>query len=176
MKEVYIFDIDGCIMPSIFKNFNGREPRKKIIRDAIENGNQAKLYQEFIEFYKNHCIQAESIYFLTGRKNKEFGRFTESQLQGLTEFKDFQIIYYPERKSYKSHQYFAWKVKEIRKIIKKSIKKVLGEEKLKEILKFNIFDDMNNHFPKIKKIKELSNHQIHLKVIESKNNWNLLNL
>lgn len=176
MKEVYIFDIDGCIMPSIFKNFDSGKPRKKIIQDAIKNGNQTKLYTEFIVFYKKYCTYAESIYFLTGRKNKEFGKFTETQLQGLTEFKDFQIIYYPERKSYKSHQYFAWKVKEIRKIIKESIKKVLEEEKLKELLKFNIFDDMNNHFPKIKKIKELSNRQIHLTVIESKNNWKLLNL
>jgi hypothetical protein len=113
---------------------------------------------------------------LTGRKNKEFGRFTKTQLQVLTEFKDFQIIYYPERKAYKSHQYFAWKVKEIRKIIKESIKKALEEELLNEKFKFNIFDDMSEHFPKIRKIKEAMNHQIQLTVIESEKNWNNLEL
>ena len=176
MKEVYIFDIDGCVMPVIFKNFNGIEPRNKIINDAIKNGNKVSLYPEFIEFYKTYCREAESIYFLTGRKYKEFGNLTEKQLQILNEFRNFQIIYYPEGKSYKNRQYFGWKVKEIKKIIKKSINKTLKQEHSKEILKFIIFDDMSDHFPKIKKIEELSNYQVQLTVIESQKNWNLLNL
>jgi hypothetical protein len=163
-------------MPSIFKNFNSDKPRKKIIREAIENGGKAKLYTKFIEFYKKNCTLAERIYFLTGRKFKEFGKFTEKQLQILTEFKDFHVIYYPERKSYKSRQYFAWKVKEIRKIIKESIKKVLEQEILNEKFKFYIFDDMNEYFPEIRSIKEILNHQLQLIVIESENNWNILEL
>ena len=176
MKEVYIFDIDGCVMPVIFKNSNGTEPRKKIISDALKNGNKVSLYPEFIEFYKKYCREAYSVYFLTGRKYKEFGKLTENQLHKLNDFRNFQIIYYPERKSYKSHQYFAWKVKEIRRIIKKSTKKALQQENMNEILKFNIFDDMSDHFPKIKTIKEVSNIQLQLIEIESENNWNHTNL
>ncbi|MFW9818358.1 MAG: hypothetical protein ACFFE5_02015 [Candidatus Thorarchaeota archaeon] len=176
MKNIYIFDIDGCVMPVIFENFNSGEPRKKVISDAIKNGNKASLYPEFIEFYKKLSREAESIYFLTGRKYKEFGKITENQLQILNDFRDFQIIYYPERKSYKSHQYFAWKVKEIKKIIKNSIKRAKSQGNLDGALKFNIFDDMSDHFTDIKKIKEISNHQIQLTVIKSKSNWGHLNL
>lgn len=176
MREIYIFDIDGCVMPSIFKNFNSGEPRKKIISDAIKNGIQANLYPEFIEFYKKYCRQAEAIYFLTGRKNKEFGKLTKNQLQILADFRDFHVIYYPERKSYKSRQYFAWKVKEIRKIVRNNIIRISIEENLNETIKFNIFDDMSDHFPKIRQITEILDHQIQLTVIESDNNWNHLQL
>jgi hypothetical protein len=172
MKEVYIFDIDGCVMPVIFKNFNSADPRRKIISDAIKNGNKTGLYPKFIEFYKKNCREAFSVYFLTGRKYKEFGKLTGNQLRELKDYRNFQIIYYPERKSYKSHQYFAWKVKEIRKIVKNTIKKDIVQESMNEKLKFNIFDDMNDHFPKIKIMKEFSNLKLQLTVIESENNWN----
>ena len=174
MREIYIFDIDGCVMPSIFKNFNIDEPRKRIIREAIKNGNQVKLYPEFIEFYKKHYLLAESIYFLTGRKYKEFGKLTENQLQFLRNFRDFQVIYYPERKSYRSKIYFAWKVKEIKKIIKNSISSESAPENYIRNFKFNIFDDMSNHFPKIRKIEEKWCIKIHLIIIKSENIWNRL--
>lgn len=174
MREIYIFDIDGCVMPPIFTNFNNNESRKKIIEDVIQNGNDLKLFPSFIEFYKRQCLLAESIYFITGRKSSEFGKLTESQLQILKAVKDFHVIYYPERKEHKIRIYFAWKVKEIRNIIKKSIKNYNLRRKIEEEVKFYIFDDMNEYFPKIKKIGNKWNIKIQLTMIESENDWNHL--
>ncbi len=171
-REIYIFDIDGSIMPSIFKNFNTGEKRKNIIREAIKNGNQAGLYPKFIDFYKKNCIRAESIYFLTGRRYKEFGKLTENQLQILIEFRDFRMIYYPERKPYKSHKYFAWKAREIKKIIKKSIKSGKTHGDVKENFVFYIFDDLNDHFPRIRDFEDKYKVKIHLTLIDNTDIWN----
>ena len=51
MNEVYIFDIDGCIMPPIISNFdeNG-EPREKLVNEAKNIGRKIKLFSNFIYF------------------------------------------------------------------------------------------------------------------------------
>ena len=67
MRDVYIFDIDGCIMPPIFSNFNSKATRDNIVKEAIKNGNGVKLYSDFVKFYEKNCVQAESVYFITGR-------------------------------------------------------------------------------------------------------------
>ena len=171
-REVYIFDIDGCIMPPIFTNFNKNEPRKKIVKDVIKNGNNVKLYPNFIEFYRKYCKKAELIFFITGRKSSEFGKLTENQLQSLTNIRKYQIIYYPESKKHKIKKYFTWKTKEIEKIIKNTIKSKDFIDCIEEKVKFFIFDDLNDYFPRIKKYESKYKVQIYLGFIDNKNMWN----
>ncbi|MBA7620119.1 hypothetical protein ES703_27463 [subsurface metagenome] len=174
MREVYIFDIDGCVMSPIFSNFNSNQSRKKIVKDVIKNGNNVNLYPDFIKYYEKYCIQAESVFFITGRKESEFGKLTKNQLQSLANTKTFQIIYYPEGKSHKMWRYFTWKVKKIKEVIKNTIKNKRLNEGSKENVKFNIFDDMNDYFLKIRKLEDKWHIQINLTLIENENSWNQL--
>jgi len=174
MREAYIFDIDGCVMPPIFSNFNNNQSRKKIVKDVIKNGNKVKLYPDFIKYYEKYCIHAESVFFITGRKQSEFGKLTENQLQPLANIKPFQIIYYPEGKSHKIQKYFTWKAKKIKEIIKNTIIGKNFSKNSQENVKFNIFDDMNDYFLKIRKFKDKYKVQIHLTLIENENCWNHL--
>ena len=174
MREVYIFDIDGCIMPPIFSNFNSNEFRKNIVKEVIKNGNNVNLYPDFIKFYDKYCIQAESVFFITGRKKSEFGKLTENQLQSLANIKRFQIVYYPEGKSHKMRKYFTWKVRKIKDFIKITINSKNFNENSQENFKFNIFDDFNDYFPKIRKFKNKYRVQIRLTLIENEDSWNLL--
>ena len=174
MRGVYIFDIDGCIMPPIFSNFDGNESRKNIVKEVIKNGNNVNLYPDFIKFYDKNCIQAESVFFITGRKKSEFGKLTVSQLQSLANIKEFQVIYYPEGNSHKMRKYFTWKVKKVKDIIKITINGKNFSKNPQENGKFNIFDDLNDYFPKIRKFKDKYRVQIQLTLIENENSWNPL--
>ena len=164
MREVYIFDIDGCIMPPIFSDLDNNETREKIVGDAVHNGNGIKLFPGFVKYYKKYCIQAESIFFITGRKKSEFDSITDKHLGPLVDIKRFTVIYYPEAKSHKKRKYFNWKAQ----IIKNLIKNTNCEKK------FNIFDDLKDYFPKIRKFGDKRNIQINLTLIENENNWNQL--
>jgi len=172
MREVYIFDIDGCVMTPIFSNFEKDEAREKIVGEAVYNGNGIKLFPDFVNYYRKYCVQAELIYFITGRKKSEFGSLTNKQLHPLVDIKRFNVIYYPETKSHKKRKYFAWKAKIIKDIIKDTYNKEQFGISNKENYIFNIFDDLNNYFPKIRKFGEKQNIQIHLALIENENNWN----
>ncbi len=174
MREIYIFDIDGCVMPPIFSNFNSNGSRKNIVKEVIKNGNNVNLYSAFIKFYEKYCIQAELVFFITGRKRSEFGTLTENQLQSLANIKLFQTIYYPEGKSHKIKKYFTWKAKKIKEIIKNTLNTKNFSKNSQENVKFTIFDDMNDYFPKIRKFKDNYRVQIHLTLIENENRWNLL--
>ncbi len=173
MRDVYIFDIDGCIMPPIFSNFNGDESRRNIVKKAITNGNNIALFPGFIKFYEKYCNNAESIFFITGRKSSEFGELTENQLKSLSDGNKFHIIYYPESKPHKIKKYFSWKVKKIKEIIRSTVKtKNLPYSSYKSI-KFNIFDDMNDYFTKIKDFIDTIGVQIQLSLIDNENSWNI---
>ena len=102
MKEdIYIFDIDGCIMPAIISNSeDNNHSREKTVKDSINNGQKIKLYPDFINYYKKNCERAKSIFFITGRKKSEFGSLTEVQLKPLNKIQRYQIIYYPEGKGH----------------------------------------------------------------------------
>ena len=174
MREVYIFDIDGCIMSPIFSDFNNNEIREKLVGNAVHNGNGIKLFPDFIKYYKKYCIQAESIFFITGRKRSEFGKLTDNQLRPLVDIKTFNVIYYPEAKPHKIRKYFDWKIKNIKEIIKSTNNKKHFNISSKENFTFNIFDDMNDYFSKIRKFGDKRNIQIHLTLIENKDSWNQL--
>ena len=172
MREVYIFDIDGCVMAPIFPNFTNNETREKVVVEAVHNGNGIKLFPGFIEYYKKYCIKAESIYFITGRKESEFGELTDKQLHPLVKIKSFNVIYYPEAKSHKIGKYFDWKAKKIKEIIKNITHK--KDYNISNYLTFNVFDDMNDYFSKIRKFGDKRNIQIHFTMIENENSWNQL--
>jgi len=174
MREVYIFDIDGCVMSPIFSDFTNDETREKIVGDAVHNGNGIKLFPDFVKYYSKYCVQAESIYFITGRKKSEFGRLTDNHLRPLVDIKPFKVIYYPEAKPHKIRKYFNWKAKRIKAIIKSTNNKMHFNISTKENFTFNIFDDMNDYFSKIRKFGDKRNIQIHLTLIENKDSWNQL--
>ena len=174
MKEVYIFDIDGCVMPPLFSDFENDESREKTIKKIVENSNNTELYPDFITFYDKHCKKAEMIIFITGRKMSEFGKLTENQLESLSNIRDFQIIYYPEKKSHKIRKYFSWKVKKIRKIIKNAANYKTFKDDDEKIIKFNIFDDMDGYFSKIEDYATHYGVQAHLSLIENDKSWNYL--
>ncbi|MHA1932680.1 MAG: hypothetical protein ACW96X_09090 [Promethearchaeota archaeon] len=174
MKEVYIFDIDGCIMPPIFSDFNMDESREKTIKKIVDNSNNLELYPDFIRFYDKHCKNAELIFFITGRKGSEFGKLTEKQLESLSNIRKFQIIYYPEKKSHKIRKYFSWKVKKIKKVIKNAIKLKNSKDNSEIALKFNVFDDMDGYFSKIEDFATHYGVQAELSLIDNENSWNNL--
>jgi len=174
MKDVYIFDIDGCVMHPIFSNFTNDETREKIVGDAVHNGNSIKLFPDFVKYYNEYCVQAESIYFITGRKESEFGKLTNIHLRPLADIKPFKVIYYPEAKPHKIRKYFKWKAKRIKAIIKNTNYKKDFNIPTKENFTFNIFDDMNEYFSKIRKFGDKRNIQIHLTMIKRENSWNKL--
>ena len=174
MREIYIFDIDGCVMSPIFSDFNNNETREKIVGDAVHTGNGLKLFPYFIEYYRKYCVQAELIFFITGRKKSEFGRLTDNHLRPLVDIKTFKVIYYPESKPHKIRKYLNWKAKRIKAIIKSKTNKKHFNASTKENFTFNIFDDMNDYFSKIRKFGDKLNIQIHLTMIENENSWNQL--
>ena len=71
-------------------------------------------------------------------------------------------------------RYFTWKVKKIKEVIKNTIKNKRLNEGSKENVKFNIFDDMNDYFLKIRKLEDKWHIQINLTLIENENSWNQL--
>ncbi|MHA1988934.1 MAG: hypothetical protein ACW98D_20130 [Promethearchaeota archaeon] len=173
MKEVFIFDIDGCVMAPIFANFNNDETREKIVGDAVQNGNGIKLFPDFIKYYKINCISAELVYFITGRKQSEFGDLTDRQLQPLLNLKKFDIIYYPESKPHKIQEYFDWKANKINKVIEDATKQKSNKFYI-ETLSFNIFDDMDDYFSIIRNYGKERDIKIHFTLIESELTWNRL--
>jgi hypothetical protein len=174
MREVYIFDIDGCIMSPIFPESHNEETREKIVGDAVYNGNGLKLFPDFVKYYKKYCIQAESIFFITGRKKSEFGRLTDNHLRPLVDIKPFKVIYYPEAKPHKIRKYLKWKAKGIKAIIKSTTNKKSFNISTKENFTFKIFDDMNDYFLKVRKFGDKRDIQIHFIMIENENSWNQL--
>ena len=174
MKEVYIFDIDGCVMPPIFSDFQNDELREKTISKIVENSDNIKLYPDFIRFYDKHCKNAEMIFFITGRKGSEFGKLTETQLESLSTIRNFQIIYYPEKKSHKVRKYFSWKVKKIKKIIKNEAKFKTFKDNGEKTINFNIFDDMDGYFSKVEDFATHYGIQAHVSLIENESSWNQL--
>ncbi|MCP6718647.1 MAG: hypothetical protein KJI71_00260 [Patescibacteria group bacterium] len=174
MREVYIFDIDGCVMSPIFPETNNEKTREKIVGDAVHNGNGIKLFPDFVKYYKKHCVQAELIFFITGRKKSEFGRVTDNHLRPLVDIKPFKVIYYPETKQHRIRKYFNWKAKRIKVIIKSTNNKKHFNIPTKKNFTFNIFDDQNNYFSKIRKFGKKRDIQIHFTMIENENSWNQL--
>jgi len=151
-KEVYIFDIDGCIMPSIFNEMNFFIYFLKKVNKLNKRADQTQLYPSFVKYYENHCMEAELVVFLTGRKHSEFGDITRKQLKRLQKFKNFRLIFYPEQKNHQLKEYLKWKTQNIFHIITNKI----ANERIEKIIEYNfkIFDDNGRYFKELKKITE----------------------
>ena len=172
MKEVFIFDMDGCVLPSMFPNIHDNgQSREEMIKEVLENGIRTSLFPEFIGFYKTHCKTAESIFFMTGRQKSELGELTETQLSPLKEIKPFQIIFYPEGKAHVAKEYFDWKVNRMGEIFNNYIDPELHNENSKGKYIFKIFDDMPDYFPRIKEIAENQGLNIALQAIKGPEDW-----
>ena len=153
-SNVFIFDIDGCIMPNVFSL------KEKTSVHALS---LLSLYPEFFEFYKQCCSGSLAIYFLTGRKQAEHGEITEEQLKPLRNHEEFIIMYYPEGKSHIPEEYFQWKADSIKAIINRWDDGTV---------KFNVYDDLEGLFPILRRkvSQRLNNYRIQL--IQSKTDWN----
>jgi hypothetical protein len=152
-SNVFIFDIDGCIMPNVFSL------KEKTSVHALS---LLSLYPEFVEFYKQCCPGSLAIYFLTGRKQTEHGEITEEQLKPLRSHKEFTIIYYPKNKSHNPEEYFQWKAD--------SIKAIMNQWDNPKV-RFNVYDDLEGLFPVLhrKVSRNLKDYRIML--IQSRADW-----
>ena len=150
-NNVFIFDVDGCIMPNIFKNYgwDGDQDRETVIREVNKFGKNVPLFPNFIEHYKKFCKDALKIYFITGRQEEDFKELTLHNLQSILDIQyDFTIIWYPPDKKHKAKTYFKWKIRRIKKIME-GYEKSSRKYGLK--LSYYIYDDWVDYFSQIEK-------------------------
>ncbi len=176
-EEIYIFDIDDCIMPAIISNSeDNNHSREQTVKESISNGHKIKLYPDFINYYKQHCERAKLVFFITGRKKSEFGSLTEFQLKPLDRIKRYQIIYYPEGKGHQTDEYFEWKIKKIEEILENNAKYQLNKSNNdKNDLSVKIFDDMNDYFSKVEDLAKKFEIKIKFHLIKGEKSWIKLN-
>ena len=56
MGDVFIFDIDGCIMPNVFPLITeSKKDDENINQEIVKRASDVSLFPEFIEFYKKNC-------------------------------------------------------------------------------------------------------------------------
>lgn len=141
-KEIHIFDIDGCIMPSIFpKDVEGWFDTEEVIKRMEKQ----EIYPQFKKFYKLliENIRDIKIYFLTGRAKDEFLKITIEQLAVLDTRKnrDHLIMNNISTKDViTAEKYFKYK-------IDKSMKIIVEDNGKSSI---NIYDDRFSHYPSLK--------------------------
>jgi len=167
-SEVYIFDIDGCIMPNLFENYGWvkDQDRNQVIREVNEKGKNISLFPHFIKYFRIYCKDALKIYFITGRQKKEFSILTINQLKPLFQFQyDFTIVWYPPHNKHSSRKYFRWKVQNIDQIMQKHAKNGVF---------FMIFDDLIKYFSKIPRLEKRHKIKAFVVKIDSDQKWGYL--
>ena len=168
IEHIFIFDIDGCIMKSIFPNIHDNDQdRDQIIKEVNEYGKTISLFSDFIHYYKLHCTKHSLVFFITGRQDKPFRALTEYQLRPLQTIKPYFLVFYPLNKEHTAIQYFQWKVNMIFSIFKlfQSIKNII----------FHIFDDMVDYFDSLRIIVKSMDLTCHLHNIYKNDQWQDLN-
>jgi len=172
MKEIFIFDIDGCILgqifPNIYENINFNE---NLMEEALKKSEYNELFEEFVNFYRENCQTAYQVFFITGRQKSYFGMITEKQLAPLKTIRIFKIIYFPEDKSHTAGEYFNWKIEKISEIFKKYYVVLKNNKNSKNNLIFKIFDDMTEHFDDINRLARNFELKISLKPIKGPEDW-----
>lgn len=163
MGDVFIFDIDGCIMPNIFPVIEEVQNDKEIInKKIIKKAFYISVFPEFVEFYKKNCVESLAVYFLTGRKQKYFRKITESQLKPIENYKNYIIKYYPDKKPHTLKQYFNWKVNSIKQIM---------NQWAQDFVRFHIYDDLEDLFPFIFREISPDNRNYKCKMIQGRTDW-----
>lgn len=175
MKEIFIFDIDGCILPQIFPNiYENNGTSEKLIREALKKSKAISIYSDFIKFYEKNCKKACYVVFITGRQKSHFNEITDKQLSPLEDIKSFDVFYYPEDKAHTTEQYFNWKVDKIKECFIGDGKPIKNNEISRKEFYFKIFDDMDDYFPRIKEFAEERELNYYLKLISSPEMWRYL--
>ncbi|MFX0137238.1 MAG: hypothetical protein ACFFDN_26610 [Candidatus Hodarchaeota archaeon] len=171
MKDtIFIFDIDGCIMPNLFANFGwaGDQDREQVIQEVNKNGMHISLFPAFIKFFKIKCKNAQHNYFVTGRQRNEFEQLTLKQLEPIYASNyPFSVIWYPSNKQHTVKKYFTWKVYAIKAII---------QHRVKENVQFMIYDDLPDYFKKIHKLEKKYKIPITVQCVKNNADWEKLNL
>jgi len=163
MGDVFIFDIDGCIMPNIFPLIKDTQMEdNRITQDILKKASNISLFPEFIEFYKQNCAKCLAVYFITGRKRKYYGKITESQLQPLKNYKNYIIKYFPDNKSHILNEYFQWKAKIIKNIM---------NQWSQDSARFHIYDDLEDLFPIIFEKISATSKDYKCKLIQEQGDW-----
>ena len=174
-NNVFIFDIDGCIMPNIFKNYDwdGDQDRETVIKEVNKFGKDVPLFPDFIKYYKTFCKNALKIYLITGRQEEEFKELTFHNLQPVFDIQyDFTIVWYPPDKKHKAKTYFNWKLNRTKKIIK-GYEKSSRKYSLK--LSYHIYDDLVDYFPQIDKYAKRHKISYFLGKRQSNEDWMIKN-
>jgi len=162
MEDIYIFDIDGCIMPNLFQNFKVFTDDSEILNSYVKNRvNNLSLFPEFLDFYKRNCVDSLVVYFITGRTRKEYGRATKRQLYPLKKYKTFLLKFYPDEKSHVKKEYFDWKYKIITRII---------DYHLIDSKNIHIYDDFRDIIFQLKKVNSLKS-KVHCNLIQKQSDW-----
>jgi len=163
MGDVFIFDIDGCIMPNIFPLIKDTQMEDdRITQDILKKASNISLFPEFIEFYKQNCAKCLAVYFITGRKRKYYEKITESQLQPLKNYKNYIIKYFPDNKPHILKEYFHWKAKTIKNIM---------NQWSKSSVRFHIYDDLEELFHLITKEVPPIVRNYNCKLIQEQGDW-----
>ncbi len=174
LKEIYIFDIDGCVLSQVFPNiYDNNTASEEFIKEALKKSEDIILFEEFVKFYQENCITAYQVFFITGRQKCYFGEVTEKQLSSLKNMRNFEIIYYPEDKSHTIENYFIWKVERVEEIFKKYSIAFKNNGDSRNELIFKIFDDMTEYFNDINKLAQNLELKIFLKPIKNPEDWNV---
>jgi hypothetical protein len=166
--DIFLLDIDGCIIKAVFPNFMEAKGISKelIIKNVLAKSKNIILYPFFYKFYEKWIKRSRAVYFITGRKESEFGDLTKNQLQPINKIKESQILFYPEENSYSTYNnqelYFSWKIRTLISIISKY---------KKENNIFWVFDDLSDHFEILKKILKDNDIKCRFFHIKDKQNW-----
>jgi len=159
-KKIFIFDIDGTILPDIISNRGdwNSYPPMYIVNQIIEEGSHIRLFPGFIEYFKSRCRHAEKVYFVTGRGQKNFLAMTIFQLCPIVYDvgKHIEMIFYPDGQSFSEKIYFKWKIDTIKKIIKNHKDSI-----------FYIYDDRVDYFKNFSKKKNI----YCFNIIDGENFW-----
>ena len=163
MGDIFIFDIDGCIMPNIFPLIKeSKKVDERINQEIVKRASDISLFPEFIEFYKQNCTKSLAVYFITGRKQKYYGKITESQLRPLKIYKNYTIKHFPDNKPHILKKYFLWKAKTIKDIM---------NQWSHDSVRFHIYDDLKEIFYLITKEVPPIVRNYNCKLIQEQGDW-----
>lgn len=165
-KDMFIIDIDNCIMESVFPNTN---QEVKDIEGIINKSKGITIYKEFIDIFNTAFYKAKEIFFLTSRKESEYGELTKKQLAPLNVFRTLsskypplKIIFYPEDLTHETNIYDTYKLEKSKDLIYRF-------NGLYEW--FHIIDDMIRYYEPLFAWKEEHEHSCKLYQIKQPLDW-----
>jgi hypothetical protein len=162
---VNIYDIDGCIMPSLFTNFQKADPM-----EINREGYSIYLYENFLKYYNETEPITLFNVFITGRKEYEYRELTDFQLHRLTRSDSFtKVAFYPQYLEHKKKKYYNFKTTKIAQ----RIQQISSHHKYAI---FRVFDDDTNYYEKLFEIlANAERFNVILYEIKSNEDWDNIN-